>query len=75
MRTDQLTDFQKFDDVFNPPPRLDLFAPGAAEVQHGFKHAGAQMGVTAGQDILDHGAVLEQRQVLKDFSVHRPGSE
>ena len=45
--------------------RLDLLAPGAAEEDHGIEHVGAQMGVPAGQDVLDHGAVLEQREVLK----------
>ena len=58
-------DLEEFDDVLDPLPRLDLLAAGAAEEHHGIQHAGAQMGVAAGQDVLDHGAVLEQRQVLK----------
>ena len=58
-------DLEEFDDVLDPLPGLDLLAPGAAEEDHGIEHVGAQMGVPAGQDVLDHGAVLEQRQVLK----------
>ena len=58
-------DLEEFDDVLDPLPRLDLLAAGAAEENHGIEHVGAQMGVPAGQDVLDHGAVLEQREVLK----------
>src|SRR5664279_4764854 len=58
-------DLEEFDDLLDPPPGFDLLTPGAAEEQHGIEHAGAQMGVASGQDVLDHGAVLEQRQVLE----------
>ena len=58
-------DLEEFNDVLDPLAGLDLLAPGAAEEDHGIEHVGTQMGVPAGQDVLDHGAVLEQRQVLK----------
>ena len=58
-------DLEEFDDVLDPLPGLDLLAAGAAEEHHGIEHVGAQMGVPAGQDVLDHGAVLEQREVLE----------
>ena len=35
------------------------------EEQHGVEYSGTQMGVTAGQDVFDHRAMLEQRQILK----------
>src|SRR5713226_4396952 len=58
-------DLEEFDDLLDPAPRGDLLGAGAAEKQYGLDHVGPQMGVTAGQDVLNHGAVLEQRQVLK----------
>ncbi len=58
-------DLEEFDDVLDPLPGLDFLAAGAAEEDHGIEHVGAQMGVPAGQDVLDDGAVLEQCEVLE----------
>src|SRR5262249_12514380 len=60
-----MLDLKKLDDVLDASPRLDLFAPGAPDEQHGVQHTRAQMGMAAGQDVLDHSAVLEQREVLE----------
>ncbi len=58
-------DFEKVDDLFDALARLDLFRAGSANENGGRDRIGAQPGVHADQNVVDHGLVLEHRQILE----------
>ena len=58
-------DFEKFNNLFGGFPRADFCVARTAPKQRRAKNACVQPRVHAGQDVVDHGLVLEHSQVLK----------
>ncbi|MNQ89711.1 hypothetical protein D3C85_1050260 [compost metagenome] len=61
----QLFDLQELDDLFDLFARGDLFAPGAAPERERLQHGIVEVDVAPDQQVLDHAALTEERQVLK----------
>src|SRR5262249_47217445 len=68
-------DLQKVDDVLDLAPMLPFLAAGAADpVDHSGDEIAAQQMVAADHDVVEHGHVTEQRQVLERAADAEPGT-
>ncbi|KEH11063.1 hypothetical protein GY14_02450 [Delftia tsuruhatensis] len=66
---------QEIDDaLLDVAAQLGLFAASAAQVEQGIEHVGAQVGVAAQLDVVQHRHAPEQRNVLEAAPQAQPGA-